>query len=95
MELLVSDKVRRLYLELFALGNDLADHTLDVLDAVFLNSAAIELVEVLAGSSYVDIEDVNFGVGIFVTGEHGVLCGVHAADLGAVFLALFSARGTT
>lgn len=52
-----------------------------------LDSPAIELVEALARGTDVDIENVNVGIRIFFPGQHGVLGGIHAADLGAVFLA--------
>ena len=68
-------------------GGDLADHALDVMHAVLLHRAAVELVEVLAGGADVDVEDIHIGVRIFLADQHGVLGGVHAADLRAVGLA--------
>ena len=67
MQLLVGDQVRGLDLELIALRNDLAYHTLNILNTVFLYCTAIELVKVFARSSYVDIENINLGIGIFIT----------------------------
>ena len=82
------DQVGRLNVERsVALGRDLADHALDVVNAVLLDRAAVELVEVLAGGTHVDVEHIHIGVRVLVADEHRVLGGVHAADLGAVLLA--------
>ena len=95
VELLVSDKIGSLNLELLALGSNLSNHTLNVVNSLFLNGSAIELVEVLSGGTNVYVEYVNVGVGIFITYKHCMLCGIHTADLGAVFLTLFSASRAT
>ena len=87
VELPVCEQVGRLHVEHVSVGRDLADHALDVVYAVFLDGAAVELVKALAGRTNVDVEHVHVGVGILVPDEHRVLGGVHAADLGAVFLA--------
>ena len=50
LQLLSAQQIRRLDVELAVLGRDLADHALDVVDAVLLHGPAVELVEVLAGS---------------------------------------------
>ncbi|CDC70437.1 unknown [Candidatus Colimorpha enterica] len=68
------------------LWSDLADHALDVMHAVFLDRAAVELIKVLSGSTHVDVEHVNVGVRVLLADEHRVLCGVHTADLGAITL---------
>ena len=47
--LLVVDQVAALHHQFAVLLPDLADHALDVLHAVLLHRAAVELVEVLAG----------------------------------------------
>ena len=91
VQLPVLKQVGGLHLELAALRRDLADHALDVMHAVLLDGAAVELVKVLAGGPDVDVEDVHVGVRIFFAAEHGVLRRVHAADLGAVGLALLHA----
>ena len=91
VQLPVLKQVGGLHLELAALRRDLADHALDVMHAVLLDGAAVELVKVFAGGPDVDVEDVHVGVRVFFAAEHGVLRRVHAADLGAVGLALLHA----
>ena len=60
------------------------DHAADV-DGFFLfDGAAPEFVVPLAGGAGVHEEDVGLAVVDLVLVEHGVLGGVHAADLGAV-----------
>src|SRR5699024_3487569 len=73
----------------FAVGlrNDLAHLALNVVYAVFFHSTAVEFVKVLAGGTNVAIEDGHVHIWIFIPDEHGVFCGVHAADLGAIALA--------
>ena len=93
MKLSVINKVGRLNFKFFAVGRYLADHTLDVMHAVFFHGAAIELVEVLAGGTHVDIENIHLSVGVFIADEHGMLCRIHTADLGAILLALFRTGG--
>ena len=89
MELLICKEVRSLNVYLSVrLGSYLADHALDVVDIVLLDSAAIELVEVLTGSTHVDVEYVYLGIRIFFADKHSVLCGIHTAYLRAVGLAL-------
>ena len=61
--------------------SDLSDHALDVVNAVLFNRSSVELIEVLAWRSYVDIEYVYVRIGIFFPREHCVLCGIHAAYL--------------
>jgi len=87
LDLLVLDQIGRLNGDRsVGLGIDLADHALYVVDAVFLDRAAVELVEVLSGGTHVNVEHINLGVWVFFTHEHCVLCGVHTADLRAVRL---------
>ena len=62
--------------------------------AVFLDGAAVKFVKILARGAHVDVKDIDLGVGVFVARQHRVLCGVHAADLRAVRLALFAAAVT-
>ena len=92
MKLSVINKVGRLNFKFFSVGRYLADHTLDIMNAVFLDSAAIELIKVLTGGTHIDIENVYIGIGIFVTDKHCVFCGIHTADLGAILFALLRAR---
>ena len=80
MQLSVVKKIGRLNSEFFAFRRNLADHTFYIMNTVFLDRAAVELIEVLAGSTHVDIEYVNIGVGILVANEHRVFCRVHTAD---------------
>ena len=56
--------------------------------AVFLDSSSVELVKVLAGCAHVNVEHVHVRIRIFFAAEHGVLCRIHAADFGAIVLAL-------
>lgn len=88
VKLFIRDEVGRLDHQLISLGRHLADHSLDIVDAVFLNGAAVELVEILTGCTHVDIENVNVGVRVFIPREHRWLRRIHTAYLGAVFLAL-------
>jgi hypothetical protein len=60
----------------------------DVLHAVLFDRAAHELVVVLARRADVHVEDVGLAAVHLVLVEHGVLGGVHAADLRAVGHAL-------
>ena len=60
------------------------DHAADVDRFFFLDGAPPELVVPLAGGAGVHEEDVGLAVVDLVLVEHGVLGGVHAADLGAV-----------
>ena len=88
MELFVHDEVGRLNIEsAVSLRRYLTDRALDIVNAVVLDSSAVEFIEVLAGSTHVDIEYINVGIGVLFAGEHCVLCGVHTAYLGAVLLA--------
>ena len=89
--LLVVDKIRALHHQLAVFVIDLADHALDIIHAVLFHRAAVKLVVILSGGTHVDIEHVHLGVGIFFPDKHGVLRRVHAADLGAVGLALLHA----
>ena len=93
MQLFAVNQVGSLNLQLVSFGRNLADHTFDIVYAVFFHRSAVELVEVLPGSTHINVEDINLGVRIFVPNQHGVLGGVHTADLGAVLLALFLAGG--
>ena len=88
MQLPVIQKVRGLHLELSVFWHNFSYHALDVVHAVFLDGAAVELIEVLAGGAHVDIEHIYVRIGIFFAAEHGVLCRIHAADFGAIALAL-------
>ncbi|OPZ68613.1 MAG: hypothetical protein BWY81_00779 [Firmicutes bacterium ADurb.Bin467] len=92
-KLLVVQQIAPLYHQLAVLPPDLADHALDVLDAVLLGGAAVELVEVLAGRAHVDVEHAHADVRVLLAHEHRVLRGVHAADLRAVGLALARVLG--
>ena len=69
------------------LGRDLAHLALDVIDAVILHSPAVEFVKILAGSTDIDVKHGHVGIGVLVPDQHGVLGGIHTADLGAVGLA--------
>ena len=82
VELLVGDKVGCLNIECsVSSGSDLADHTLYIMYVIFLNGSAVELIKILTGSTNVDIEYINIGIGIFFTCKHSVLSSVHTADL--------------
>ena len=96
MELLVGDKVGCLDIQLaVSLGSHFTDHALDVVYAILFNSSAVELIEELTGSTDIYIEYIYIGIGIFLPYEHRMLCSVHAADLGAVFLAALPALRRT
>ena len=82
MKLLVSDKIGSLNGKgAVGLRRNLAYHTLDVVNAVLFNSSAVELVEELTGSTDINVEYINIGVGIFFSDKHSVLSGVHTAYL--------------
>ena len=51
---------------LLAFGRDLAHHALDVVDAVFFHCAAVELVEVLAGGTHVNVEHIHVRIRVLV-----------------------------
>ena len=68
------------------LRDDLSDLTLYIVNVILLDGSSVELVEVLTGSSYVDIEYRDVRVGPVILDEHRVLGGIHAAYLGAVRL---------
>ena len=53
--------------------------------------AAVELIKVFTGGTHVYIEHINLSIGVFIPYKHCVLCGIHTANLRAIFLALFSA----
>ena len=88
VQLPVVQQIGGLHLQLAVFGRDLADHALDVMYAVLLDGSAVELVKVLAGGAHVDIEHIYICIRVFFAAEHGMLRRVHAADLGAVGLAL-------
>ena len=86
-DLLVVKKVGALNEELAVrLRNNLTNLTLDIIYTVLLNCTAVELVKVLTGGTNVDVEYGYVYIRILIADEHCVLCGVHAADLGAVGL---------
>ena len=92
MKLLSVKKVGRLNFKFSVFGRNFSDHSFYVMDAVFFDRAAVELIEILTGGTDVYIEYINVGVGIFVSYKHCVLCGIHTADLRAVFFTLIRAR---
>ena len=65
---------------------DFADEAADIVDAVFLDGAALEFIESFAGRAHVNVEHGHVRIGIFFPDIHGMLGVVHAADLGAVRL---------
>ena len=88
-DLLVIEKVNTLNEKCtVGLRDNLTDLTLNVVNVILLNSSSVELVEVLTGSSYIDIEDRDICIGPVILDEHCVLSGIHAAYLGAVGLTL-------
>ena len=91
MQLFAVNQIGALNLELITLGRYLAHHTLYVVNAVFLNRAAVELIKVFTRGTHVYIEHINLGIGVFIPYKHCVLCGIHTAYFRAIFLALFSA----
>ena len=85
-DLLVVKQVNALHKQLAVrLRHDLTDLTLDVVYAVIFHGATVELIEVLTGGTHVDVNTVTLTSG-FITDQHGVLCRVHAANLGAIAL---------
>ena len=87
VQLFIGDQVRSLNVQCAVrLRSNLADHTLNIMYAILFYGTAIELIIVLARCTNVDVEYIDIGIRIFFTAQHCVLCGIHTADLGAVFL---------
>ena len=87
VQLFVGNQIRCLNIQCaVSLRCNLADHTLNIVYAILLYCTAIELIIVLARGTNVDVEYINVSIRIFFTAQHSVLCGIHTADLGAVFL---------
>ena len=59
--------------------------TLDIIYTKLFYCTAIELVEVLTRSTNINVEDMYIDIRIVVTHQHGLFCGVHTADLGAIW----------
>ena len=79
-DLLVINQIRALHHQFSILVIYLADHTFDIINAILFYRAAIEFVVVFTRGTHVDIEYVHFGVGIFFTNKHCVLCGIHTTN---------------
>ena len=67
---------------------NLTDLTLDVVNVILLHGSSVELIEVLTGSSYINIENCDIGIRPVILDEHRMLSRIHAAYLGAVGLTL-------
>ena len=70
---------------------NLADLTLDLIYVILLYSSSVELIEVLTGCSYINIEYCDVSIRPVILDEHSVLSCVHAAYLGTVRLTLLLA----
>ncbi len=57
------------------------------MNAVLLDGSTIELIEVLARGSHIDVEDIDIRIRVVILCKHCMLRGVHTADLRAVRLA--------
>ena len=62
---------------------------------ILLYRSSVELIEVLTGCSYINIEYCDICIRPVILDEHRVLSRVHAADLGAVGLTLLLAVAST
>ena len=92
VDLLAVEKISSLYKERsVGLRLNLADLTLDLIYVILLYSSSVELIEVLTGCSYINVEDSDVGIRPVVLDEHSVLSCVHAAYLGTVRLTLLLA----
>ena len=58
VHLLACKQVACLYAQLLSVLRDLTNHTFNIMYAVLLNCAAVELVKVLTGGTHVDVEYV-------------------------------------
>ena len=56
------------------------------MDSILFHCPSIELVEVLARSTHINIEDGHIYIRIFITNQHGMLRCIHTANLGAIAL---------
>ena len=63
------------------LGSNLTNLTLIVVYTVFLDCSSVEFVEVLTGSTDIDVEYCYVYIGIFISDEDSVLGCLHTADL--------------
>ena len=60
--------------------------TLDIIYTKLFYCTAVELIEVLTRGTNINVEDMYIDIRIMVTHQHGLFCGVHTADLGAIAL---------
>ena len=60
-----------------------------IIYTVIFNSSSVELIEVFAWSTNVNVENSYICIRVFVTDQHCMFCSVHTADLGTVALPSF------
>ncbi|CCY34159.1 unknown [Ruminococcus sp. CAG:60] len=71
------------------LRDHLSNLALDIIYAVILNCSSVELIEVFTWGTDINVKYGYVCIRIFVADQHGMLCCVHTADLGAVALSSF------